>query len=308
MASRQAPPAWRIGTWLGATVMMVVGDVLIGVDQAAPGVVMPRLQAVFHFGTFGAGWVGGIQQMSFGVAGFVGAGWLSDRINNRKPIMIPCLAAFGVLSWLTGVVDTYWQLLLVRCVMGAFGGGWLSLMFTRSGESGPSWARTLAGGLSIASVGGGLGLVAPQVVPPLAEAVGWRPVFFIVGIPAVLLALIAIRYLPGGVDSTIDPLVRSAEPLRLAEAFRYRNIVVSAVVCAFLFGTLSLFIVFGTVYLTHQGFTLPAAGDALSGWGIGGVLLGIGACLLAAVGIAETHPRQARRAASRPARDAVGQG
>jgi MFS family permease len=47
-------------------------------------------------------------------------GALSDRVG-RKPVLVPALFTFSILSWISGQVHSFPQLLLVRALMGAAG-------------------------------------------------------------------------------------------------------------------------------------------------------------------------------------------
>jgi MFS family permease len=48
-------------------------------------------------------------------------GALSDRVG-RKPVLVPAVFAFSILSWASGLAHNFHQLLLVRTLMGAAGG------------------------------------------------------------------------------------------------------------------------------------------------------------------------------------------
>src|SRR6202451_4746917 len=56
-------------------------------------------------------------------------GALSDRIG-RRPVLIPAVFAFSVLSWLSGIARSFAQLFVIRSLMG--------------GAEGPTWATVTA--------------------------------------------------------------------------------------------------------------------------------------------------------------------
>ncbi|HEY1701609.1 MAG TPA: MFS transporter [Trebonia sp.] len=58
----------------------------------------------------------------------------------------------------------------------------------------------------------------------------------------------------------------------LTDIFRYRNVTLSFFIQAFMFATVTLFTSYGTLYLTHDGYSLIAAGEIIAGWGVGGLI------------------------------------
>lgn len=258
--------------WIWGLVILFFGGIMIGIDQSMVGSALPDLESTFHFSTFGGGLVEAVQSIAEGVVGFLGAGWLSDKIGSRKQVMVPSLIGFGLMSGLTGLVTGYGELLAVRLVMGAFAGGWMILMFAKGTEDPPERFRALSSGVTLASISIGLGLIAPLIGTKIIADYGWRPSFWIVGIPSIIIALVAAKVLPSGIQHNVKPLEDATHPLTLTEAFRFKNVIVSSIVSALVFGTLTLFIVFGIVFILHEHFTIVAAGAALSGWGVGGVI------------------------------------
>src|SRR5579864_396729 len=64
-------------------------------------------------------------------------GAMSDRVG-RRPILIPAVFAFSILSWLSGIVRTFGQLYLVRALMGAAEGpAWATITATVEESSAP---------------------------------------------------------------------------------------------------------------------------------------------------------------------------
>lgn len=261
------------GRWIGDIVILFLGGIMVGIDQATVGSVMPALEQTFHFSSLGAGLVGGIQSISEGLLSFLAIGWLADKVGSRKKIMIPSLICFGITSWLTGVSMNFGFLLVIRFLMGIFSAGWLVGMFAKSVEDAPPKLRAFGGGLTFTSLPIGLGILAPLVTPVIVTDLGWRPTFWIVGIPAIVVALIAWAWLSATTESHVQPLETSETPLNYFEALKHKNVVVSGIVSALAFGTLTIMINFGFLYLTKVvGLTLVQAGAALSGWGIGGAV------------------------------------
>jgi MFS family permease len=259
-------------TVIPAVLTLFAGGIFLGLDQAALGIVLPTVRGVFHFGTVGSAWAGGIQSLPEGLAGFLLAGAISDRLADRKLLLLGSLAAFALMAWLTAAVGSLGTLLLVRALMGVFAGGWIAMMFALATElPAPRW-RAITVGFTLASQPIGSGLMAPTLLPHLAAAVGWRWMYVIIGAPALAVALAGTATVPRGILSQVDPLEPARSALSLSETFRHRNVVLSVILSALLYCTLTLFVIFGVEYFVTQGFTVAQAGSALSAWGIGGAV------------------------------------
>lgn len=261
------------GKVIAALITLFAGGVCLGFDQAALGIVLPTLRETFHFGGVGSAWAGGIQSLPEGLVGFFIAGALSDRIGNRKPVLLASLAAFAAMTWLTAVANGLPALLGARALMGVFAGGWIAMMFSMATElPAPKW-RAQTVGFITASIPIGLGLLAPKIMPQIAASAGWRTMFLIIGVPAIVVAVAGIFTIPRGISSHVDPLEETrSSALSIWEAFRHRNVVLSIFLSGLLYCTLTLFVVFGIVYFKEQGLTIPQAGNLLSAWGIGGAI------------------------------------
>ena len=267
------PPGKPRRNVLPALITLFAGGVFLGLDQGALGIVLPTLKTAFHFGDTGAAWAGGIQSVPEGLIGFFVAGAISDRIGNRKPVLLWSLAAFAMMTWLTAIANGLPALLAARALMGVFAGGWISMMFSMATElPAPRWRATSVGFIT-ASIPVGLGLIAPQVLPQIAISDGWRWMYVIIGAPTILVALAGIVTIPRGIASQVDPLEQArSSALSIGEAFRHRNVVLSVFLSGLLYCTITLFAVFGIEYFAAQGFSIPQAGGFLSAWGIGGAI------------------------------------
>src|ERR1700761_9284335 len=113
-----APPAAPRRPVIAALTTLFAGGVFLGFDQAALGIVLPTLRESFHFGGVGAAWAGGIQSLPEGLVGFFVAGAISDRMGDRKPVLLWSLGTFAVMTWLTAVAGGLGALLAARALMG----------------------------------------------------------------------------------------------------------------------------------------------------------------------------------------------
>jgi MFS family permease len=273
IATQPSGGGWRVVRfWPVALAVLVLGGISTGLAQSATGVAMGNIQSAMGFGDTGASWVGGIFSLVQGVIGFIGAGWLSDRIADRKKVMVPTLLAFGVLAMASSAAGNLPTLLLVRALMGLMAGGWVSLMVVYGTECAPARYRPLASGVTLGGLTAGLGVVAPRLVPYLIQAIGWRSMLLVVGAPSIVVAGIAAVILAPGMGGLTAGRNDTDSLLRMGEAFRRRNVVLGMLSAALAFSILAMLTNFGHEFLTGKGLSLAAAGNDLSGWGIGGIV------------------------------------
>ncbi len=120
------------------------------------------------------------------VGGFV-FGLMADRYGRRLPLMIN-IGVFAVAEVLTGLAPNYTILLIVRALFGVVMGGQWGVGTSLAMEKAPARRRGMLSGLL--QQGYAAGNVAAAICYfCLYGRVGWRPLFFIGSLPAVLLVL-----------------------------------------------------------------------------------------------------------------------
>jgi predicted MFS family arabinose efflux permease len=120
-------------------------------------------------------------------------GAISDRIG-RRPILVPAVLFFSIMSWLSGVVRGFGQLYFVRALMGlAEGPTWATITATVEESSAPERRGRNVGIVVSAAALVGLA-IAPVLTTQIAARVGWRWAFFVAGIPGLILAILLWRY------------------------------------------------------------------------------------------------------------------
>lgn len=124
------------------------------------------------------------------LGGFV-FGFMADRYGRRLPLMIN-VGIFAVAEILTGLAPSYKALLIVRALFGVVMGGNWGVGASLSMEGAPLAKRGMLSGLFQE------GYVAGNVLAALCyfflfDRFGWRPLFFVGSLPAILL-LLFIRF------------------------------------------------------------------------------------------------------------------
>ncbi len=202
-------------------------------------------------------------------------GALSDRVG-RRPILIPAIFAFSLLSWVSGMVHSYHQLLLVRALMGIAEGPTWSIMTALIEESSSPERRGRNIGI-VVSAGALVGLAAtPILTTQIAAHHGWRWAFFVAGLPGFIAGLLIWRYVKepekreGAEFHDRKPKFRDYLTI-----LRYRNMWLCCIGATGFIGWLFLNNVFAPLYITEVAHQSPTtAGFLLGATGLGSFFLG----------------------------------
>jgi predicted MFS family arabinose efflux permease len=121
----------------------------------------------------------------YGACGVI-AGWLADRFN-RKRILLVALVAWSLVSMLGAFARTFGQLVLARAAIGVGEASNVPAGFSMIADSFPPERRPMANALFY--VGGMIGLLACFTLgAQIAAAYGWRAAFLMAGPPGFVLA------------------------------------------------------------------------------------------------------------------------
>jgi MFS family permease len=201
-------------------------------------------------------------------------GAICDRYG-RRVVLVPAVFAFSLMSWLTGVVETFGQMLLVRFLLGiAEGACYAPVMAIAEAGSSPH-RRGINVGIVVAAAGFVGTAIAPILTTQVAAHIGWRWSFFVAGVPGVILGFFIWKYV--------------AEPVRQASAderrpqfreffsvVKYRNVVLCCFAGAANLTAIFFFQVFSPLYITQVAHQPPTtAGFLIGAGGVGGTIAGI---------------------------------
>ncbi len=120
------------------------------------------------------------------VGGFV-FGLIADRYGRRVPLMIN-IGLFAATEILTGLASNYTTLLVVRAIFGMVMGGQWGIGSSLAMEKAPASKRGIASGLVQEGYAVGNVLAAISYFS-FYDRLGWRPLFFLGSLPAILLIL-----------------------------------------------------------------------------------------------------------------------
>jgi len=178
---------WRVlvaawGVWvMDAVDFLAITFVLR--DIATEFAVPLSTASLLLFATYGVRWIGGLM-----------FGSLSDRIGRKIPLVIT-LVWFTAGAVLTGVSWSFASLAVFRLLLGFGMAPGFSLGATMVAESWPERHRAI--GIGILDTGWGLGAIGAAIAYYLIYPhFGWRGMFFVGVIPALVLVLFILFFVP----------------------------------------------------------------------------------------------------------------
>ena len=259
----------RSETSLVAILFFTWGTVFLGRMSAL--YLAPYFAPEFHLSHRQVGTVASVLAITWAISTFV-FGALSDRVG-RKPVLVPAVFAFSILSSASGLVHSFAQLLVVRALMGAAGGPAWSTMTALIEESSPSDRRGRNIGF-VVSAAALVGLAAaPVLTTQVAARWGWRYAFFAAAIPGLLMSVLVWKFAHApAAESGIHEQPAFSEYISI---LRYRNIWLCCLGAAGFMSWLFALNVFAPLYITqvaHESAT--TAGFLLGASGLGSFFLG----------------------------------
>jgi MFS transporter, Spinster family, sphingosine-1-phosphate transporter len=139
-------------------------------------------------------------------------GFLADRLSRRRVIFFSLLI-WSAVTWLTGHAQTFNQLFWARAAMGISEACYLPAALALIADHHRGRTRSFATALHGTGIyaGGALGGIGGY----LAETIGWRGGFTLLGAVGISYALVLLVFLRNGEDA---PMERAARPVRPGEA------------------------------------------------------------------------------------------
>jgi MFS transporter, SHS family, lactate transporter len=206
------------------------------------------------------------------VGGFV-FGLMADRYGRRLPLMINT-GLFAIVEILTGLAPSYISLLAVRALFGVVMGGQWGVGTSLAMEKAPANKRGMLSGLLQQGYASG-NVVAAICYFLVYPHVGWRPLFFIGSLPAILLVLF-IRF-----RVQESEVWQKTQPQKVGWAQHGREIASHWKLFLYLliFITMMLFASHGTLdmyptFLQREWHFSPARRSAITAFSAVGAILG----------------------------------
>jgi ACS family hexuronate transporter-like MFS transporter len=191
---------------------------------------------------------------TFALSSFA-TGLLADSIGSRKAVFIAIVVLLSLFSVLSGLANSFTQLLGARALMGLLEGPMLPIAQSIVVLESSMERRGINMGI-VGSLGGtAFGFfVAPLVLVKIASIFGWRAGFFVAAVPGLICALFAARLIRGlapGRSAAHDAGVADRKSGgTLMEALSHRNVWICAVLCCLYVGYNSLGFAFLPLFYT----------------------------------------------------------
>ncbi len=205
-------------------------------DRTAGTVLVPFIEQELHLDNTKVGLLGGGLSLTWAFGAYLIGRW-SDASGVRKPFLLAFLVIFSVCSVVSGLAHSYPTLLASRMVMGAVEGPFLpvclALMVAESSEHRRGVNAGIMQNFFASIIGQSL---APSVLVPLAEHLGWRTAFFIAGVPGLVCAVAVLLWVREPRRNASEAVVAESAPdhLGLIGMLGVRNILLCCLISIFM--------------------------------------------------------------------------
>ena len=254
----------------------------LGVQRIIISVIMPEIKGDLSLTNTQVSLIVAMTGLAWALGSILWAS-LGDRYG-RRPIIVICTILAAIFSWVTGLVQNIAQMLAIRGLLGFFEGGPYAPAMAVISEESPEKRRAMNAGLVTGSfllVGVGFGSVfAGKLVDMFGS---WRPVFYIISLPAIILGIIlifkmretpstteAIRLRKSGGKAATDKKEGKSAVL---EALKFKNVVLSSINSIPVMGWLFIYTVFASIFLNEvHKFDIMEITLIIAASGVGGFL------------------------------------
>ena len=145
--------------------------------------------------------------------------WMAERMN-RARIVAACLALFGLMVAGCGFIRNFWQLMLFRVGVGIGDAGFMTPVSSLVGDHYPAQKRASA--MTIIWLGAPIGAVSGAVLAGwVAQTYGWRVWYYALGVPALLVAILAFLTLREPIRGMSDPVAVRGKTPSIFSAFKF---------------------------------------------------------------------------------------
>lgn len=262
---------WDSSYELKAVLILSCAFGLVGLDRFILPPLFPAMMKDLNVNYQDLGTFVGALGVCWGISAiFIGS--LSDRVGRRN-MLVPAVVLFSLLSGLSGMVTGFLSLVFIRGIMGIAEGAVAPTGVAVAVEASHPKRRGMNNGIfqcTISLFGSGFG---PIIATQLLLITTWRSVFWIVGLPGLIVALImwfVIRE-PSDLAATRGANVAKRAPL--SELFKHRNVPLAMVtlLCA-MTGIFVLSAMMPNYLVDYLKLTQPQMGFVTSAIGFGGAL------------------------------------
>lgn len=269
------PRIWDTQYEIKAVTLLTVAWSLVGLDRYVINSLFPTIAKDLGLSYGAIGTVAGSLAVTWAIFALL-CGGLSDKVGRRK-VLIPGLIGFSLFSALSGLATGFLMLAAIRAFIGALEGACAPVTVAHGNEVSKPERRGRNLGIILGSFNlTGLAL-APIIATQLLRITSWREVFFLSGIPGLIVAFLLYKVMrEPNYNSTADRAeVAESHQQRVSyrDIFRYRNIILGLIGMFGTFGAMLTLATFIPSYLTdYIGVSEQRMGIIASGLGFGGFI------------------------------------
>ncbi len=242
---------------------------------------LPFIRADLGLNYLQSGLLASAFTITMGLSQLLG-GWLGSRLGQRM-VMAAGLGGVGLSGLAIGFSSTYYLILSIFVIMGVFAGAYHPL----SNAMLPGYFERSRRGKVVAlhGIGGNIGFtISPILGGLLARTLGWRFAYVMLGIPALVAAVLVLKWLrqekpvnhdesisrvSANSDTSVEPTPRQ---LGIIQALRaVAAVIMLAVIVHFVVGTATAYI---PIYLVDRHNVTPFYAAMLLGLIRGGGIIG----------------------------------
>ncbi|MEY4640427.1 MAG: hypothetical protein RLZZ227_421 [Pseudomonadota bacterium] len=247
---------------------------LVFFDRNAINLLMPQIIVELELSNTQVGMLGSGLSAAWAISAYAIGAW-SDRSGLRKPFLLVTTLVFSLASSLSGLAGSFAALLLVRILMGLAEGPFLPICFAiMNVESSPK-RRGVNAGLMQNVFASLLGTtLAPLILLPLAEAYGWRPAFYMTGVPGLVCAFLIWKFVR---EPQAEPQAAAtqAENPGIFAMLKERNILICCGISIFMVSWYLVGLIFMPLYFTvMRGMTDTDMGYVIAPMGLATMVCG----------------------------------
>jgi len=171
----------------GIILMTFLAFGFVFMDRQSITYLEPFIVPALHLNNAQVGMLASALSVCWGVSAWFFSSY-SDLIGRRKPVLVAFIIVFGITSVLSGLVNSFLAMFLVRGLMGLSEGP----VFPIGATAVKSVSTPSRQGFNIGFVQSASGLLgmalAPLIVVGLANWLNWRMAFYLLAVPALILA------------------------------------------------------------------------------------------------------------------------
>jgi len=214
-------------------------------DRNAASFLSPFIAADLHLSFTQVGLLSSGLALTWAVAGMLG-GIFSDRSGSRKVPLTICILAFSGCSLLSGLAASFAMLLAARLLMGIAEGPILPICQALVSQQSTDENRGHNMGVTHTAGSALLGsFLAPIVLVPIAQALGWHGAMYLAAAPGLLMAALVWKVVREPPVAVHDAAASSGASSGFVQVFRFRNILLSILVSI----CIVAFVVIGWVFM-----------------------------------------------------------